>query len=55
MFPNVNQQALQMDDFALSVLNSKPVRLPGEMGRRDVKIIQAVYESMRTGKRIEIV
>lgn len=53
-FPAVNQQALQMDDFALSILHNKPVKLPGEMGRRDVKIIQAIYESMKTGNRIEI-
>jgi hypothetical protein len=24
------------------------------MGRRDVKLLQAIYEAMRTGKRIEI-
>jgi len=54
-FPPVNQQALQMDDFALSVLNNKPVKLSAEMGRRDVKIIQAIYESMKTGKRVAIV
>jgi predicted dehydrogenase len=53
-FSTVNQQALQMDDFALSVLNNKPVKLPGEMGRRDMKIIEAIYKSMRTGKRVEI-
>jgi predicted dehydrogenase len=53
-FAPVNQQALQMDDFALSVLNNKPVKLPGEMGRRDIKIIQAIYESMKTGKKVEI-
>ncbi len=53
-FPKVNQQALQMDDFALCVKNEKPSRVPGEMGRRDVKLLQAIYEAMRTGKRVEI-
>jgi predicted dehydrogenase len=53
-FREVNQQALMLDDFALSVLNDKPASLPGEMGRQDVKIIRAIYESMRTGKRIEL-
>jgi predicted dehydrogenase len=53
-FKNVNQLALQIDDFALSVLGKKPVMLPGEMGRKDVEIIKAIYESMETGKRIEI-
>lgn len=53
-FPHINQQARQMDDFALCVKNNRPTKVPGEMGRRDVKIIQAIYESMRTGKRVAI-
>lgn len=53
-FTPVNQQALQLDAFALSILQQKPVDLPGEMGRRDLEIIEAIYESMRTGNRVEI-
>jgi len=53
-FPRVNQQARQMDAFALSVMNNQPSIVPGELGRRDVKIIAAVYEAMRTGKKIPI-
>ena len=53
-FPRVNQQAKQMDGIALSIKNNKPSIVPGEMGRRDVKYLQAVYEAMRTGKRVEI-
>ena len=53
-FPPVNQQALQMDDFALSILGKEPVRLPGEFGRQDIKIIRAIYESVRTGERVEL-
>lgn len=53
-FPHINQQARQMDAFALAVKNNKPSIVPGEMGRRDVKYLQAVYEAMRTGKRVEI-
>ncbi len=53
-FPQVNQQALQMDDFALAIKNNRPSPVPGEMGRRDVKLLQAIYEAMRTGKRIEL-
>jgi predicted dehydrogenase len=52
--PEVNQQALQMDDFALSILTNKPSKVPGEMGRTDMKIIEAIYESLKTGKRIEL-
>jgi predicted dehydrogenase len=53
-FPHINQQARQMDAFALSVKNNTPSIVPGEMGRRDVKYLQAVYEAMRTGKRVVI-
>jgi predicted dehydrogenase len=51
---SVNQQALQMDDFAQAVMNNRPTPVPGEMGRQDVKILRAIYEAMETGKRIEI-
>ena len=53
--PAVNQQALQMDDFALCVCNHQKSKVSGEMGLRDVKILMAIYESMKTGERIEIV
>jgi predicted dehydrogenase len=53
-FPVVNQQARQMDAFALSIKNNKPTIVPGEMGRRDVKYIQAIYEAMQSGKRVAI-
>lgn len=53
-FPHVNQQAKQMDGFALSIKNKQPGIVPGEMGRRDVKYLQAIYEAMRTGKKIKI-
>ena len=53
-FPNVNQQAKQMDGIAMSIKNKQTSIVPGELGRRDVKIIAAVYEAMRTGKKINI-
>jgi predicted dehydrogenase len=53
-FPQVNQQARQMDDFAIAVSTDRPTPVPGEMGRRDVKILQAIYKAMETGQRVEI-
>jgi predicted dehydrogenase len=50
--PEVNQQALQMDDFALCIQKNKPTRVPGEMGLRDVKIMMAIYEAAWSGKRV---
>ncbi|RYF86082.1 MAG: Gfo/Idh/MocA family oxidoreductase [Chitinophagaceae bacterium] len=53
-FPATSQQQLQMDAFALAVKNNQPSIVSGEMGRRDVKILQAIYEAMNTGKRVLI-
>lgn len=53
-FGEVNQQALQMDDFAMAIKENRETPVPGEMGRQDVKILQAIYEAMRTGKKIRI-
>ena len=53
-FPNVNQQAKQMDAMALAIKNKQVSITPGELGKRDVKIINAIYEAMNTGKRVMI-
>lgn len=53
-YEEVNQQALQMDDFALAIKESRPSPVPGEMGRQDVKILQAIYQAMETGKKVQI-
>ena len=53
-FPKLSQQARQMDDFAQAIKNKRLSPVPGEMGRRDMKIITAIYEAMSTGKRVEI-
>jgi len=52
--PHVKQQALQMDDFALCIRTGSKSRVPGEMGLRDVKILMAIYESARSGQRVEL-
>lgn len=51
---NVNQQARQMDDFAQCVMQDKPTRVPGEMGLKDMKVIDAIYRSIQSGKRERI-
>ena len=53
-YPKLSQQAKQMDGIAQSIKNKTQSIVPGEMGRRDVKIIEAIYEAMHTGKRVEI-
>jgi predicted dehydrogenase len=53
-FEPVNQQALQMDDFALCIKNNSESKVPGEMGMRDVEIMMAIYESAQTKKSISL-
>ncbi|HTQ30186.1 MAG TPA: Gfo/Idh/MocA family oxidoreductase [Opitutaceae bacterium] len=48
------QQALQMDDFADCIISGRDTPVPGEMGRRDIAIIEAIYEAARNGKRVAV-
>jgi len=43
------QQALQMDNDALALLRSTAPLVPGEEGVRDMRVVDAVYASARTG------
>jgi glucose-fructose oxidoreductase len=53
--PPASQQALQMDGFAQSIVDGSPSIVPGEMGRRDLTIIEAIYASAAAGgKRTEV-
>jgi predicted dehydrogenase len=52
--PEVAQQAAQMDDFARCIKENRTTRVPGEEGRQDVKILQAIYKAMETGERVFI-
>ena len=49
--PPVNQQARQMDDFTRCVREGRESRVPGEMGRRDLCIVEAIYASAKSGQR----
>lgn len=48
------QQAKQMDDDSLSIMQGKPMLVPGEEGLRDIRIVEAIYKSAGTGQRITI-
>lgn len=50
-FPQINQQAAQMDGFAACILEQRPTRVPGEEGLKDMKVIDAIYRSIASGKR----
>jgi len=44
-FPLENQQAKQMDDDTLAILNKTDLIVPGEEGLRDIRVVEAVYQS----------
>jgi predicted dehydrogenase len=48
--PNIIQQAAQMDDFATCVTLNKQSRVPGEEGLKDMKVVDAIYRSLDSGK-----
>lgn len=48
-FPHESQQKLQMDDFARHVLEGAPNLAPGNMGKRDMIICEAIYASIAQG------
>lgn len=53
-FPQVDQFATELDAFAQSLIENKPIKASGEEGLQDVKILTAIYESARTGKAVKI-
>lgn len=49
-----NQQAHQMDGFAAAILRDEPSTVPATMGRRDIVLTSAIYESAATGKPVKL-
>lgn len=43
------QQAVQMDDDAMAILNNQPVMVPGQEGLKDVLIVEKINESASHG------
>ena len=53
-FPVINQQTLQMDAFSDYILNGIPpkISVDGEEGLKDVRIIEAIYSSIKKKTKI---
>src|SRR5688572_29510542 len=49
-----NQQAKQMDDDALAIINNTPVLVPGEEGLKDIRVVEAIYRSVKENGRVMI-
>jgi predicted dehydrogenase len=56
-FHDINQQTTQCDEIAKILLQNKslPDHITGEEGWKDMRILEAIYEAARTGKRISLV
>lgn len=54
--PHKTHQTVQMDEMAAIIFDNKKPVIPvdGEEGVKDMKIIDAIYEAIRTGKSTEI-
>jgi len=48
------QQAKQMDDDALSIMQKKPMLVPGEEGLRDIRVVEAIYKSAATKQTVKL-
>jgi predicted dehydrogenase len=48
-YPNIQQLV-----FARAIRDGKPAPMPGEIGLRDVAIMQAIYRAAETGRRVEV-
>jgi glucose-fructose oxidoreductase len=53
-FEHESQQKLQMDDFAKHILFNEPNPAPGDMGKRDMIIVQAIYKSIAQGGKKQV-
>jgi predicted dehydrogenase len=54
--PHITHQTIQMDEMAAIIFDGKQpiVSVDGEEGVRDLKIIEAIYEAAKKGKRIDL-
>ncbi len=54
--PHITHQTLQMDEMAGIILDNKKALVPvdGEEGLKDMKIIDAIYEAVRTGRSVDL-
>ncbi|MDP4247532.1 MAG: gfo/Idh/MocA family oxidoreductase, partial [Bacteroidota bacterium] len=56
-FPEVNQQAAQLDGIGKLILENKPLpdHISGKEGLADMCIMEAIYKAADTGSRVDVV
>ncbi len=50
----VNIYRAEIEEFSQAILDGRQTTIPGELGLRSLKIIEACYESAKTGRTVEI-
>ena len=53
-FDQVDQFAAEMDAFSRHLLFDEPNKVPGQEGLRDLLAVEAIYESIKTGKTVDV-
>ncbi len=48
------QFARQLDNFSNAIRDNSAIRTPGEMGLRDVRLMEAIYAAARTGTMVRL-
>jgi len=52
--PVADQFATELEDFAHCVISKRPTKVSGEMGISDVKVLMAIYESIKKGRPVTL-
>jgi predicted dehydrogenase len=52
--PVADQFQTELEDFADCVINKRPTKVNGEMGLQDVKLLMAVYDSIKKGRPVTV-
>jgi glucose-fructose oxidoreductase len=53
-YPIENQQARQMDNDSLAIMNGTQLLVPGEEGLQDIRIVEAIYKAVKSGGEVKI-
>lgn len=53
-FDEIDQFAAEIDDFSRCVIEDRDSKVAGIEGLRDLRVIEAIYESIRSGRTVEL-
>ena len=53
-FEQIDHFAAEMDDFARCILENRESKVPGEEGLADLRVVEGIYESIRTKRTVKL-